>query len=214
MDFYLKFMPKQRVGQGESTSSLAKKNGFFWKTIWNHPENAELKAKREDPNVLFEDDEIFIPEMKLKEVSKGTEGKHVFKRKGEPCKLKIQLMKFGKPRPNEDYIIDFEGKLINGKTDADGNIEHFIPGETATGKLILKDGREVYPLSIGNLNPVEEISGIQQRLNNLGYPCGSEDGDAGARTKEAMKTFQADYKLQVSGEIDAATKAKLKELSK
>ncbi len=76
-------MAKQRVGEGESSSSLAKKSGFFWRTVWKHAENAQLKALRKDPNVLFADDEIFIPELQVKEVSKSTDQVHQFKRKGE-----------------------------------------------------------------------------------------------------------------------------------
>ena len=113
-------MPKQRVGEGESTSSLAKKNGFFWRTIWEHGANAELKSLRKDPNVLFADDEIFIPEKQFKDLSKPTDQMHKFKRKGEPCKLKVQLMKAGKPRKNEKYVLNLDGKLIDGTTDGDG----------------------------------------------------------------------------------------------
>lgn len=207
-------MPKIRVGEGESTSSIAKKRGFFWETIWNHPENAELKAKRQDPNVLDPDDMIFIPEKRKNNFSKGTEQEHVFKLKGEPCKIKIKMMKFGKPRANEDYIIELNGELTRGKTNGDGEIEHFIPGETATGELIFSDGLEVYPLRIGYLNPVDTIKGIQQRLNNLGYMCGAEDGQLNDQLTESLKKFQSEYKLTESGEIDAATKAKIKELAK
>lgn len=207
-------MPKIRVGEGESTSSLAKKNGFFWQTIWNHPENAELKAKRKDPNVLDPDDMIFIPERVNKKVSKGTEQEHVFKLKGEPCKIKIQMKKFGKPRVNEDYTIELNGKIIQGKTNGEGEIEHFIPGETASGQLMFKNGLEKYPLNIGYLNPVETIRGVQQRLNNLGFICGSEDGELSDKMTEALKKFQSEYKLEESGEVDEATKAKLKSLTK
>src|SRR5258705_2180009 len=207
-------MPKQRVGEGESTSSLAKKNGFFWRTIWEHGENAELKAKRRDPNVLFADDEIFLPEKKTKHVSKPTNQKHKFKRKGEPCKLKVQLMKAGKPRKNEKYVLNIDGTPINGSTDGEGIFEHFIPGDALVAQLILRSGQEVIPLRLGDLDPCDQPSGLQQRLNNLGFECGSEDGEIGDDTKEAIKKFQAAYELKVTGEADDVTKNKLKELSK
>ena len=207
-------MPKQPVGEGESTSSLAKKNGFFWRTIWEHGENAELKAKRKDPNVLFADDEIFIPERELKQVDKPTEQKHKFKRKGEPCKLKVQLMKAGKPRKNEKYVLNLDGTPISGTTDGEGKLEHFIPGESRSAQLTLRGGKEVIPLRLGDLDPADQPTGLQQRLNNLGFPCGSEDGEVGEMTKEAIKAFQAAFKLNVTGEADDATKNKLKELSK
>jgi len=207
-------MPKRKVGTGETTSSLAKKKGFFWKTIWEHGENAELRAKRDDPNVLFEKDDIFIPERVPKKVSKGTEAEHVFRRKGEPSKIKMQMLQLGKPRADEDYIFDCDGKLTNGKTDADGRLEHFIPGDAKNGKLIFKGGKEVHHLKLGNLDPLDLISGVQQRLNNLGYNCGGEMGKMGEKTKEALEKFQADNELKVSGEPDEATKAKLQELAK
>lgn len=207
-------MPKRKVGVGETTSSLAKKKGFFWRTIWEHGENAALRARRKDPNVLYETDEIFIPERETKTVSKGTEAQHVFRRKGEPSKIKMQMLQLGKPRADEDYILEVDGKQTNGKTDADGRLEHFIPGDAKSGKLIFKGGKEVHHLRLGNLDPLDQISGVQQRLNNLGYNCGGEMGKLGEKTGEALKKFQADNKLEASGEPDAATKAKLEELAK
>ena len=199
---------------GGTTSGFAKKYGFFWRTIWEHGENAALRAKRDDPNVLFEKDEIFIPERVPKKVSKGTEAEHVFRRKGEPSKIKMQMLQLGEPRADEDYILEIDGKQTNGKTDGEGKLEHFIPGDAKNGKLIFKGGKEVYHLQLGNLDPLDLISGVQQRLNNLGYQCGGEMGKMGPKTKEALKKFQADKKLNVTGEPDAATKAKLDELAK
>jgi hypothetical protein len=213
-------MPKQKVGSGETAISLAKKNGFFWQTVWDHPENAELKSKRKDPTLLFEDDDIFIPEKRIKEVSKANESEHSFKLKGDPCKIKIQLLKNGKPRANEDYIIEIECNQIKGKTDGEGIIVHPIPAAASTGKLILRNGKEVYPLKIGALDPMDLPSGIQQRLNNLGFKCSVGDesgvakGELSLSTKNALMQFQAQNKVKVSGELDSETKSKLKELSK
>lgn len=207
-------MPKVKVGKGESTSSIAKKNGFFWKTVWDHPENAELRQKRKDPNVLFENDEIFIPEKKKKEVSKGTNAEHTFTLKGEPCKLKMRLMKQKQPRANESYVLDIDGTLTNGTTDGDGNVEVFIPPQAKNGRLLFRSGQEVINLSLDALDPVDTITGVQHRLNNLGFSCGGERGELGEKTKEALKKFQIEYKLQVTGEADNATKSKLRELSK
>jgi hypothetical protein len=206
-------MPKIKVGTGESTSSIAQANGFFWETIWNHPENSALRQKRKDPNVLFKDDEIFIPEKTKREVSKATDAEHGFVLKGVPCKLKIRLMKQNQPRAGETYVLDIDGTLTNGTTDGDGNIEVFIPPRARKGRLLFRSGQEVINLSLDGLDPVDTISGVQHRLNNLGFNCGSES-ELGERTKEALKKFQTQYELQVTGEPDEATKSKLQELSK
>jgi Putative peptidoglycan binding domain len=213
-------MGKQKVGSGETAISLAKKNGFFWQTVWNHGENAELKSKRKDPTLLFEDDEIFIPEKRIKEVTKSNESEHSFKLKGDPCKIKLQLLKNGKPRANEDYIIEIEGDQIKGKTDGEGILVHPIPAAAREGKLILRNGKDVFPLKIGDLDPIDLPSGVQQRLNNLGYKCsvgdesGVSKGALSEQTKSALMKFQSTNKIKVSGELDSATKSKLKELSK
>ncbi|HBP18834.1 MAG TPA: hypothetical protein DEA08_13750 [Planctomycetes bacterium] len=65
---------------------------------------------------------------------------------------------------------------------------------------------------MGGLAPPEDTSGLQQRLNNLGYHCGEEDGQAGAVTRQRLEAFQRAAGLETSGQLDDATKAKLLEL--
>ncbi|MCX6625596.1 MAG: peptidoglycan-binding domain-containing protein [Acidobacteria bacterium] len=202
-------MPKITAAQGDSIPSLAMDNGFFWETIWNHPENAQLKAKRKTPNQLMPGDEVFIPELRIKHVSKGADARHKFKRKGVPAKLKIQLKRLGEPRANEPYVLEIDGTTIKGSTDGNGILEQFIPPNAKGGRILLNGGKEVIPVRIGHLNPVDEISGIQQRLNNLGFNCGSEDGELDNQTRSAIRAFQEANGLPVTGEPDGATKAKL-----
>jgi len=45
-------MPEHTVGTSDSTSALALKKGFYWKTIWEHGENSELRQKPPDHKVL------------------------------------------------------------------------------------------------------------------------------------------------------------------
>src|SRR5580704_15631506 len=47
------------VRPGECASSIAAATGHLWKTIWDHPANASLKAAR-DPHMLLPGDQIFI----------------------------------------------------------------------------------------------------------------------------------------------------------
>lgn len=219
-------MPKRKVGDGESTSSLALKNGFFWRTIWEHGENSGLRSKRKDPNVLSGDDDIFIPVLEVKKLSKGTESEHVFKRKGEPSKIKMQLLALGNPRKDEDYILEVAGELKRGKTDAEGKIEHFIPGDARTAKLIFKEGKEVHGLRLGSLDPADLGEGVLQRLNNLGFKAsarikkGTKAAEAFAEGKvdkkviKAIKAFQQQNDLEQDGKVDSKLIAKLEELAK
>src|ERR1700682_5075281 len=100
------------VDLGDSIPSLAKENGHFWRTVWDHPQNLQLKTKRKDPNVLSPGDEVFIPEIEVKEESRPTDQRHKFKLKGEAVKFKVRLLLLGEPRKNEPYVLDVDGKLI------------------------------------------------------------------------------------------------------
>ncbi len=205
-------MPIHTVGPGDSIPSIAHENGFLTSTIWDHPRNAQLKARRKDPNVLFPGDEVFIPEKELKEVEKSTNSKHVFKLRGEPYKIRLRLLRLGKPRANEPYVLAIDGTLFKGTTDSNGILEHVIPRNAKSGMLTLSGGKERMPVHVGRLDPIDELQGIQQRLNNLGFDCGAADGELNDLTRAALAQFQAKYQLEPTGEPDAATKAKLDEV--
>ncbi len=205
-------MGMYEVQQGESIPSIAADSGLFWETVWNHPQNASLKAKRKTPNQLLPGDQVFIPDLRKKVESKGADASHKFKVKGVPAKIKMQLKMLGQPRANEPYVLQIDDQLIKGNLDGDGKLEQFMPPNAKSGQLILGGGKEVIPLRLHELNPIDDPSGIQQRLNNLGFLCGSEDGQLDDQAAEAIKKFQSKFGLDATGEVDAATKAKLAEV--
>ena len=51
----------------------------------------------------------------------------------------------------------------------------------------------------------------QQRLNELGFDVGTPDGAAGPRTQNALRSFQQDQGLPVTGRLDQATMRQLSE---
>ena len=48
------------VRQGDSMESIAQTNGLFWKTIWDHPNNVELKRAKRNYNTLLPGDRVFV----------------------------------------------------------------------------------------------------------------------------------------------------------
>ena len=69
----------------------------------------------------------------------------------------------------------------------------------------MPDGRE-FELTLGNLDPVDQISGVQGRLHSLGYYEGPVDGQMSPATKDALKAFKAARGIPVSSAIDDQTK--------
>jgi peptidoglycan hydrolase-like protein with peptidoglycan-binding domain len=60
----------------------------------------------------------------------------------------------------------------------------------------------------GSLDPIEELSGVQKRLVNLGFDC-PVDGEVSDETTAAIEAFQRLFSLPVTGAVDNATRQKL-----
>ncbi len=53
------------------------------------------------------------------------------------------------------------------------------------------------------LSPRETLAGIQRELNTLGYDAGPVDGLMGSRTRSAIRQYQSDQRIAVTGESSA-----------
>jgi N-acetylmuramoyl-L-alanine amidase len=220
------------VAQGEYVSKIARVYGFAsHHTIWDAPENKELKEKRKNPNILYPGDKLFIPDKELREESRATEKKHRFEIQQEKLMLRIRVLALdGKPSANQECTLIVEGDSRNVVTETDGLIEMEISQTAVNGKLMDRASVVTHPphlaeikVKIGYLDPIDKVSGQLARLNHLGYKAGeppnhllSEDEEESAsRTREflsAIEEFQCDFGLRVDGQIGPLTQAKLKEV--
>jgi hypothetical protein len=207
------------VQQGEHVSSVAKKYGFTnYRVIWNHPNNAELKKKRQNPNVLFPGDRLFLPDRELRDESCSTDRRHRFKMRGPILKLQLILEDLlEKPIGNARCLLVLENEFRRVTTAADGRIEQVIPSDSHDAVLIIQDTQTPFnytniPIKIGNLDPVEEISGQQARLGNLGYFPGDGGGKDDQTFRSAVEEFQCDHSLRVDGICGPKTQVKLKQV--
>ncbi len=192
------------VKQGDCISSIAFKYDLFPEAIWDHPDNADLKNERKDPNALFPGDPVVIPDKREKEEECETGQTHRFRRKGVPEKLRIQFREDeDEPRAGVPYILDVKTKsgrpvpLERGETDGDGFLDKFIPPDASEGKITVGEGEdeEIMEVKLGHLDPIDTISGAQARLNNMRYECGEEDDILDEETREAIREFQRDNDL-------------------
>jgi N-acetylmuramoyl-L-alanine amidase len=200
------------VKSGDCISSIAFENGFFPDTIWNHPENAALKADRVDPNVLLPGDQVFVPDKTEKQELCVTNKRHVFRRRGVPQFVKIQMRFMEKPWANLEYTFVVGNERRAGKTNGDGWLREPIPPNAKMATLILYDGTE-YQLELGTLRPADEIVGVQDRLKNLGYYHGPASGTLDEETRIAISDFQRTHELAETGEVDGQTRKLLQELT-
>jgi hypothetical protein len=197
---------KVTIRQGDCVNSIALAHGFDPDTLWNHPGNADLKELRRSPNALLPGDQLEVPPIELREdgVATGSVGR--FKLTVPPLKLRLRLTSHGKARGNLAYELLIDGQdALDGTTDGDGWIDQPIPPTATRAILSLDDGNEQYELLLGHLDPHDSVTGIQQRLRALGYYFGRVDGELGAQTQTALRSFQNQNGLTASGEVDDAT---------
>jgi hypothetical protein len=192
------------VKRGDCLLSIAHQQGFFWRTLWELPENAELRDARQDPGQLVVGDRITIPERRLKTAFAGTDAQHKYVRIGSPAKLRVVVEYEDTPISNEDYVLVVNGVIRRGKTDSDGLVEVPIPPNASEG--LLEVGGLRFELRLGALDPGSEDLGVQQRLANLGFYHGKLDGLIGPVTNQAVAAFQARIGLEATGELDDRTR--------
>jgi hypothetical protein len=203
------------VKQGEHIPQIAKMFGFHnYHIVWDHPENADLKKLRKNPNVLMPGDEVYIPDKEDRIESGATEKKHKFLLDTQPLKLCLVLEDlYEKPIANAPCALGVDGDVFELKTDDKGKIEREISHDAHDAVLVIRGDATPFAdfpvnIRIGDLDPVEELSGQIARLNNLGYFPG--DGSDAAAFTSAVEEFQCDHPpLKVDGDCGTHTKARL-----
>ncbi len=199
------------VKQGECIESIALAHGYLPDTLWNHPDNAQLKRERKDPSLLLPGDRVQVPDPRPKQEPGADGRKHRFHRKGLPSKLRVRILRDGEPRKNEPYTLNIDGRLSQGSTDGDGVVEVPVPPNAQRGTLVVgqdEQDQQTFELRLSGLDPVESLTGVQQRLENLGYPCPAS-GALDEPTRAALGDFQRACDLEATGEPDQKTRDKL-----
>ena len=200
------------VKQGEHLSKICDKYGFAdYRTVWDHPDNAELKRKRENPNILYPGDKLVIPDKQSQQESGATEQRHQFRLNRHPLMLRLVIRdQDGEPITDTECTLQVDGKEYELTTDGDGRIEQEITPRAESGVLTIL-GVEM-PVEIGHLDPVEEHSGQEDRLDNLGYAATGGNAGDGEKFLSAVEEFQCDHDLTVDGICGSKTQAKLLEV--
>jgi peptidoglycan hydrolase-like protein with peptidoglycan-binding domain len=98
-------VPKTIVAdRGDCPISLCGQEGFFWETVWNHPENSAVKDLRKQPNILRKGDQVYIPDIDPGQAGRPTYARHTF--------IKKEYTNFGYIDPI-DTVSGIKSRLFN-----------------------------------------------------------------------------------------------------
>ncbi|MBN2448705.1 MAG: peptidoglycan-binding protein, partial [Phycisphaerae bacterium] len=174
------------------------------------------------------------------EESVAVDQEHKFRRRGEPSIFRMRVVEerieagaaraqaaqrdgteeqemqaHDEPCASCPFVLEIDGEQFEGTTDAEGMLEMRIPGDARGGRLVIRPGEAnelVRNVRLGRLDPISELSGVRQRLANLGF---ISRGGATQMTEEladAIAEFQRKNDLPATGDPDDATRERLREV--
>ena len=204
-------------------SSLAEEWGFpDYKAIYLDAGNAAFRKNRPNPNIIFPGDVLLIPDLGSKEHLCPTDQRHRFVLTKAQVYLRLCLQDdLHQPYRNARYHLRVGIDHYHGSTDDHGMVERRISADASNGEITIftaendsGDTGYTFLLNLGHLDPIDETSGVDARLINLGFgPPGQEDRELSAEARvEALKAFQERFGLEVTGEEDDGTRRKLSQL--
>jgi Putative peptidoglycan binding domain len=209
--------------QGDCLSSIAEEYGFVdYKSIYLAPENESFREKRPNPNIIFPGDILFIPDRTSTEFPRPTDQMHLFCLKREKVYLRICLEDdLQQPFRNKRYRLRVGHARFQGTTDARGMVEKRISPRDSEGEITVfplendpSDPGYTFQLNLGHIDPIDETSGVDARLINLGFgpPDHQDTGLSDEERSQALKAFQDRVGLDVNGQPDETTRRKLSQL--
>ncbi|NVJ07342.1 peptidoglycan-binding protein [Myxococcus sp. AM001] len=206
------------IQQGECLSTLAHQHGLHADTVWDLPDNRDLKLRRKNKNILMPGDTVILPPRRLALRDVAPANAYRIRRKDAAEELRIRFLdRQDRPRAGAPYLIAIDGpngtEERTGKTDGDGFVRESVSASTTEVRVTLGQEleQETFVFRAAHLDPLDTLSGVQGRLTNLGYPCDKDEGKLGALTRRALRDFQRDEGLKMTGEPDASTRAAIEE---
>jgi N-acetylmuramoyl-L-alanine amidase len=212
-------MPERyTVKQGDTLGAIATEHGLAsWRDLYDHPDNQELRRLRPNPGLLFPGDTVILPERRPEPRAIAIHQTNRFTRKAPPRTLRLVVRApGGEPLAGNRYELRAVPRGFTGTIPPSGEIRHTVPAELDDAELLVWGPGAERPafrwkLRLGHLDPLDTLSGVQARLNNLGHDAGPVDGADGPLTQAAVRSFRERDGLGAGGGVDEALRARLAE---
>ena len=158
------------IKQGDYLDKLAYQFGFDATTVWNDPTNAPLRQLRPNPNILYPTDVLYIPDQVGKaaateNLTTGTTNAF----QTDPPTTTVTLRFLDAACASQAFTVQEVPTLTGLTTDANGSVSFAVPVSLETFTVEFTSAGSTYSLQLGQIDPIDSLSGIFQRLQNLGY---------------------------------------------
>ncbi len=204
------------VRQGDYLTKLGHLKGFDAAKAWADSANDDIRKKRSSMDTLEPGDIVYIPDVAPKQIPihGGIVNHYIARIPKVPVNLKLQVG--GTVLQKEPVVIRGIGpKPVESATDENGILTTSVKVHVREIEVELPQRNRTLRVRVGDMDPINELSGLQKRLTHLGFyvptKTGTENFDAldPAQILSALKAFQASKKLKVTGKLDDDTKKAL-----
>jgi len=182
------------VRQGDYLAKLAYQFGFDAGAIWNDGKNAQLRELRPNQNILNPTDILYIPNQADKtpvtqSLSTGTTNAFV----SDPPTVNVAIRFLDAPFASQAYSVAELPQLVGLTTGQDGTATLSIPITLDSFTIAFTESGMSFAFDVGCLDPIDTLSGIFQRLQNLGYidPDAASDPPDMDVMRAALRAFKA-----------------------
>lgn len=127
------------IAEGDCCSSLAAAAGLMdHHAVYDHGDNAALKAARPNPNMLVVGDVVSVPDVETKTVDAATTRRHRYVVTTRAVKLRVKVLdREGNPLSGKAWRVTFPGGQRDGALGGDGKIEVELPATATAATLVL-----------------------------------------------------------------------------
>ncbi|MFO0630245.1 MAG: peptidoglycan-binding domain-containing protein [Polyangiales bacterium] len=188
------------VRTGDTLGRIARAAGQPPEVIWDHPRNADLRARRAHPEVLAPGDVIHVPTTPPPGLPLKQGADNGFVATLPRVHVRVVLREDGTALANEEVVLLGAGDARALTSDGEGVVEVEVPEGAAQVELVLLNRGVSIPVAVGHLDPVETASGLRQRLSHLRHLADGEDLATG------VASFQRAAGLSPTGVADDATR--------
>jgi hypothetical protein len=198
------------VQQGEHLRGIAFRRSVTPDAIWSHPKNEALTKLRKNRDMLCPGDLLFVPGEPSEPLALAVGTVNAYRATVPKTPVKLHFDPKGSPIANKPFEVHGAGgeKPLTGTVSGDGQVAFDVPVNVRWVEVMVPDAGIRLSVHVGDLDPVEESSGVTQRLRNLGLlPLTGDVSEE--EVTAAIRTLQQRNGLKVDGTVNDATKAAL-----
>jgi hypothetical protein len=196
------------VQQGEHLRGIAFRRGVTPDTIWSHPKNEALTKQRKNRDMLCPGDLLFVPGEPPEPLALSVGTVNAYQATVPKTPVKVHFDPKASEVANKPFEVHGAGgeKPLTGTVSGDGAVEFDVPVNVRWVEVVIPDAGIRTSIHVGDLDPIDEPSGVTQRLRNLGLlPLKGDVSDEDIAA--ALRTLQKRNGLPPTGTLDDPTKA-------